>query len=319
MEEPRVRKKYVNLTGKKFGHLTALHRSQVREDRFWRWECKCDCGGSINVSTKKLQRGTITNCGCIPKTTKRNGSIAEDLTGQRFGKLTVIRREPSKNGRVRWYCTCDCGGSRIATAHNLKVDGMWNCGCESNKGVNSNVDLSGQRYGRLTALFPTEDRDKKGSIIWRCRCDCGEERDVTADALRSGNTTSCGCRKKEVQSVIGDTLNFVDGTCIEWIRKPRDRSDNTSGFRGVSFSCGRYRTTIGFKGKRYNLGTYETFDEAKRVRVEAEKLVFTDFVTLWEKYTEKAAIDPSWAEENPLVFEVYKRNGELVIAASPKL
>lgn len=57
-------------------------------------------------------------------------------------------------------------------------------------------DLTGQRFGRLVAIEPTAKRCG-GSVVWRCRCDCGNESLVSANALKEGNTRSCGCLKKE--------------------------------------------------------------------------------------------------------------------------
>ncbi len=57
-------------------------------------------------------------------------------------------------------------------------------------------DITGQRFGRLVALNPTEERrDRK--IVWRCLCDCGNICYLTGKSLRSGNTKSCGCLQKE--------------------------------------------------------------------------------------------------------------------------
>ena len=130
--------------------------------------------------------------GCIPKTTARKGNVAEDLAGRRFGKLVVMKRAENKNSRVRWLCQCDCGNQKVCTAQQLKAGHVTSCGCRVNaKNVNYK-DLSGTRFGRLTALYPTLERDKKGSIKWKCICDCGNEHFVTEDALVNGNVQSCG-------------------------------------------------------------------------------------------------------------------------------
>lgn len=57
------------------------------------------------------------------------------------------------------------------------------------------ADLTGQRFGRLVALERLPKRSG-GRYLWRCRCDCGRELNVRADALRSGNTKSCGCSRR---------------------------------------------------------------------------------------------------------------------------
>lgn len=55
-------------------------------------------------------------------------------------------------------------------------------------------DLSGQKFGLLTAMYPTERRDHRGSVYWHCVCECGNEIDVSAGALMDGNNRSCGFR-----------------------------------------------------------------------------------------------------------------------------
>ena len=59
-------------------------------------------------------------------------------------------------------------------------------------------DLTGQRFGRLVALEPTDDRHRT-SVIWRCRCDCGTECRVPSDWLRRGTKRSCGCLQDEAR------------------------------------------------------------------------------------------------------------------------
>jgi len=60
------------------------------------------------------------------------------------------------------------------------------------------IDLTGQRFGRLIAIKPTEKRGVNHSIIWLCRCDCGNLKEVNSNNLRKSNTKSCGCLKNEV-------------------------------------------------------------------------------------------------------------------------
>lgn len=53
------------------------------------------------------------------------------------------------------------------------------------------IDLAGQKFGRLTVLERAENKGK--SVVWLCRCDCGQETKVTPNHLKSGHTKSCGC------------------------------------------------------------------------------------------------------------------------------
>ena len=57
-----------------------------------------------------------------------------DLTGRKFGELTVVRRvENHRSGQAMWLCTCSCGGEHKATSHNLTCGDVRTCGCLSRK------------------------------------------------------------------------------------------------------------------------------------------------------------------------------------------
>ena len=54
-------------------------------------------------------------------------------------------------------------------------------------------DLTGRRFGMLLVLGPEKG---PGRTLWRCRCDCGREKLIRPENLRSGATGSCGCAKR---------------------------------------------------------------------------------------------------------------------------
>ena len=172
------------------------------------------------------------------------------------------------------------------------------------------TDLTGKRFGRLTAEYPTERRDRRGSVYWHCRCDCGKDAEVTEDGLVFGNNLSCGCLKRENQKHVSEQLHRVDGTCVEWLEKRKSRRDNTSGFRGVCrMKNGKYRAMIGFKGERFYLGTYDSMEKAVQARMEAESEIHDAFVKKYHSWKKRADEDPEWGEKNPLVFQVVKGEG----------
>ncbi len=179
-------------------------------------------------------------------------------------------------------------------------------------------DLTGQKFGRLTALYPTEKRDKKGSVIWMCECSCGNRIEAASDSLKNGIYQSCGCLKKEHQMGLNNSLHRVDGTCIEVLEHRKHRSDNVSGFRGVfKTKKGKYRVSIGFKKKRFYLGTFDTYEDAVQARLDAEDLVYGEFTKSWHEWNKRAKADPVWAEEHPLVFDVEKAGGTLRVHKNP--
>lgn len=60
---------------------------------------------------------------------KSRGRAALDLTGQRFGRLTVLERAENVGGKVAWRCACDCGGETVAKSCHLRGGHVASCGC----------------------------------------------------------------------------------------------------------------------------------------------------------------------------------------------
>lgn len=122
----------------------------------------------------------------------------QDLTGQRFNRLTVISRaENSRAGVTRWNCICDCGNESVVSACSLRNNHTKSCGCWNREVVKSDrpsrvKDLTDQRYGHWTVITKIENIKGKPTK-WLCRCDCGTSKAVDSGSLRSGSTKSCGC------------------------------------------------------------------------------------------------------------------------------
>ena len=118
-----------------------------------------------------------------------------DLVGLTFGRLTVISRAEHKNRHTMWNCLCECGNTKVVESYSLKSGHIKSCGCLSVDKIRerSCVDISGKRFGKLTAIKRTI---KNGNTHWICRCDCGRETTVLTNKLLSGRTTSCGCKRR---------------------------------------------------------------------------------------------------------------------------
>lgn len=75
---------------------------------------------------KKMEEKKLTDSG-IKKRIK-------DLSGEKFGMLTILKFSHTKNNRSYWLCHCDCGKNKIVSANNLKYGTTKACGCLKNKG-----------------------------------------------------------------------------------------------------------------------------------------------------------------------------------------
>lgn len=172
-----------DLTEKRFGRLKVL---EPQEEGFSL--CRCDCGTEVRVRNTLLTSGYLSSCGC-----GRGDSKKKDITGMRSGMVVALEpTQTRKSGSVLWRCRCDCGKELLTEAYKITGGLLNSCGCSRK----APPDLTGQRFGRLTALERL-DQKRGNSWLWRCRCDCGRETVVSANALCGGSTKSCGCARQD--------------------------------------------------------------------------------------------------------------------------
>ena len=119
--------KTLDLSGKRFGRLTAISMVSRNDTKRVMWKCLCDCGNTAVVSTGNLRNGHTQSCGCLQKANAYNARF-KDYTGFRNGRLTALRMAPHKYGeRVSWICKCDCG--KETTVSSAKILKTQSCGC----------------------------------------------------------------------------------------------------------------------------------------------------------------------------------------------
>lgn len=133
-----------------------------------------------------------------------------DLTGRKFGKLTVIERAENKGTKTMWRCICDCGKELETYASDLKKGHTKSCGCLTKK------DLTGKRVGRLTVLEKTDKKYRDGCFLWKCVCDCGNYTYVPTVNLNKEDIKSCGCKRFDKEDLTG--MRFSKLTVVEPVR-----------------------------------------------------------------------------------------------------
>ena len=120
-----------DLTGRIFGNLTVLRYNPTFQKKkhygtggvTWqgRWICACKCGKEVATLSNPLLNGKTQSCGCLKK---------RDLTGEKFGRLTVVSLAPSKNMKSFWNCVCGCGKKKVVGAYKLLSGNTKSCGCK---------------------------------------------------------------------------------------------------------------------------------------------------------------------------------------------
>ena len=198
-----------------------------------------------------------------------------DLTGQRFGLLTVQKYV----GNRKWHCKCDCGNECDVFAFNLTRLHTTSCGCI--KG-----GIIGRKFGKLIVESQIEDTDK-----YVCTClDCGGKairhyKSLTQDRVPMCDSCGYTVRTKHLKEKV-----FIDGTQPSKIQLDKAPTKaNKSGVVGVNWdkSRGKWQASIKFKGHKYNLGRYEFIQDAIDARKEAEKRIYGEFLEWYENVYKK--------------------------------
>lgn len=240
-------------------------------------------------------------------------SNIKDYKGKRFGRLTVMEfdkrtKNISKKGKAYynyyWKCKCDCGKETSVLITNLIKGTTKSCGCLNKELIEQRIkekseknfqDLTGRKFGRLTAIKMERKVDSQGQLreYWLCQCDCGKTSSVLKNNLLKNKVNSCGC-------IVKEKANRNVKKCKEYrnlyIHKEGTRLDhlsnkvtkqNTTGVRGVCYhkKSGKYRAYIYFKNKCINLGAFNKLENAAKARAKAEEKYYKPIL---EKYNYKS-------------------------------
>lgn len=165
-----------DITGMRSGMAVALEKTDIKRKGVSLWCCQCDCGKEFLTEAGNIRSGRTQSCGCL-----RNIKRIKDISGQRFGKLTALTRLDEKQGTsFLWLCRCDCGNLIKASVSSLNSGKVISCGCVKRESSKRPIrDISGERFGKIVAIEPTDKRADNGSVVWKCHCDCGNNAEVS--------------------------------------------------------------------------------------------------------------------------------------------
>lgn len=183
-----------DLTGRTFGLLYVIGRAEDLKPGRPSWNCKCKCGNLVRVSSTNLTKTNGTkSCGCLRH--KRSPTLI-DLTGKKFGKLTVLQKDSSSPGtNTKWICQCDCGNVLSVLSESLRTGRSTSCGCNLRALTH---DLTDMEFGYLLVLgVSANPRYKSNETRWKCKCqNCGRIVEVGSRNLRVGNPYGhCRCTR----------------------------------------------------------------------------------------------------------------------------
>lgn len=139
-----------------------------------------------------------------------------DVSGQTYKFLTYLYRikrlDKNDKNHSYWLAQCKCGN--VIIIRNDRLFNTSSCGCLSKINIKKSLtlNLTNQRFGKLTALYQVEN--KKKEVYWHCKCNCGNEKNIQRAALTSGAVKSCGCivsvKEEEIQKIlIKNNISFI--------------------------------------------------------------------------------------------------------------
>ena len=130
-----------------------------------------------------------------------------DLTGQKFGKLTVLEclgKINPNNKEYYWRCQCDCGNIKNIAGNSLRSGNTRSCGCLAKEtglykwnleqSENAKIPI-GTKFGKLTVIedLGFKEQVKGHNRRWyKCQCECGNIHEVMGNMLKQGQIISCG-------------------------------------------------------------------------------------------------------------------------------
>ena len=230
-----------------------------------------------------------------------------DMTNQKYGHLLVIKRgedyfTPKGHKEIRWWCKCDCGNPDLVLVRGycLRRGTTTSCGCEQKKLVSerfkkyNTYDLSGDFGIGYTSkgeefYFDLEDYDKIKDYCWnisRKYVVAAKLDDYTKDIYMHNivmdNEEDSGFIVDHIKHKENDNrksqLRIVNSSQNQ-INKVKQRN-NTSGVPGVTWDKRKQKWIARInieKNKRIEIGHSSNFDEAVKMRKEAEEKYYGEF------------------------------------------
>lgn len=210
-----------------------------------------------------------------------------DLTGQKFGRLTVISRgQNDASNKVRWNCVCECGNHSSVISSMLMCGRTKSCGCLTRE---KTIERSTKHGLCGTAIYDTrmhmmnrccnknnpDYRYYGGRGIFICEEWLNSETGAKAFydwAMANGYEDGLTIERIDNNGPYSPD-NCRWATRVEQARNRRIKSLNHSGVTGVYYAPKDdvWIACIGVNRKKIHIGRYDSFDDAVAARREAEQ------------------------------------------------
>ena len=241
----------IDLTNQTFNYLTGLYKTNnLGPNTGSYWVFKCKCGNYVKIKSSDVRTGKTKSCGCYQKE-QISKSCLKDLTGQRFGKLTVLSRDLKYKKENKWICQCECGNITSVYSVNLINNRTKSCGCLNKE---KKKDITNYQSGYLIALEPTDIR-KNDNVVWKCKCThCGNICYVRESSIIGKYQKSCGCIQSYGEQIISNILKENNIKFEKQKTFNSCRFPDTNYLAKFDFYLPDYNTLIEYDGRQHEMG-----------------------------------------------------------------
>lgn len=156
------------------------------------------------------------------------------LEGLRFGRLLVLEY---LHGKSKYRCKCDCGAVKDIWTGDFKSGKTKSCGCLNKE---HELDLVGKKFNMLTVVERV-GKTPEHRYLFRCICDCGEEKVAEGREIKRGKIMSCGRHNAEKVSEANTTHGMTGERIYNIYLNMKGRCSNSNnqayvryGGRGIS-------------------------------------------------------------------------------------
>ena len=200
-----------------------------------------------------------------------------DETGNQYGKLTVLYRDPTPHAKPYWICKCECGEIVSVYGNHLrsgKTSQCKKCGYkQASQTRNGEIykKLIGKHFNHITVIEEDLSKGHKAgeARYWKCKCDCGQLISLSTHQILSEKVFSCGCYRSKGEQIISKILD--ENNFIYEKEKTFDtcRFPDTNRLARFDFYLSEYNCLIEFDGRQhYEIpGGLFTEEEVQKIRI----------------------------------------------------
>lgn len=294
-EEQKRKTPKIDLTGMRSGKLVITQQTDdiisSKGGRCEAWLADCDCGTkNIIVNASDFKLGRIKSCGCT----------RPSIIGRKFDRLTVINRDPENKDKV--ICQCECGNIISVYTGNLYCKYTRSCGCFMKESISQRCrkyndyiiknnyiewkDSSGNifytdiedfdlvyphcwhkdHYGRIVCNSNIAEKTSYMKLHRLIMGVIDQDSSIIIDHINHNQSDNRKCNLR----IVTQTQNMQNVSL---------RSNNTSGCTGVRWNKrkNKWYSSITVNKHVISLGYYADFNEAVKVRKDAEEKYFGEY------------------------------------------